>query len=66
MPSPPKLDIHNVVDDFSSRGSNRQWDADNGARPGDFGGEEVRHPRMFRGGTDVKREPSEEQEVTRR
>ena len=66
MPSPPKLDAHNVADDFSGRGNNRQWDADNGARPGDMGGEDVRHPKMFRCGTDVKRGTSEEREVTRR
>jgi hypothetical protein len=66
MPSPPKMETRNIAKDFSNRASNRQWDVDNGARHGDSGDEEIRHPRMLHGGVDVNREPSEEQEVTRR
>lgn len=64
MPSSPKLETHNITKDFSSRASNRNWDADK--VPANSGDEEVRHPRMFGDGMDVNREPSEEQELTRR
>jgi hypothetical protein len=65
MPSSPKLETHNITKDFSSRASNRNWDAADKV-PGNSGDEEIKHPRMFGGGMDVKREPNEEQELTRR
>jgi hypothetical protein len=64
MPSSPKLETRNTTKDFSNRASSRQWDADK--IPGNSGDEEIRHPRLFDDGLDVTRDPSEEQEVTRR
>lgn len=65
MPSSPKMETHNLAKDFSGRACSQQWDIDNGG-PGDSGDEGLRHPRLFHGGTDVNREPSEERELTRR
>ncbi|XP_023718514.1 uncharacterized protein LOC111870443 isoform X4 [Cryptotermes secundus] len=64
MPSSPKLETHSITKDFSSRASNRNWDADK--VPGNSGDEEIRHPRMFDNGMDVSRDPSEAKELTRR
>jgi hypothetical protein len=65
MPSSPKMETHNLAKDFSGRASNQLWDIDN-CEPGDSGDEELRHPRLFHGGADMNREPSEERELTRR